>query len=262
MAEAAALTVVLDPAPAPIAAPTGPAAGADGTGSAAAGLPGPFPPGGSGESPDSGSGGSAGAPAAGVVPATEPVTTADTDTVFTVSGPAPVAPGSPTTTAAPPTPAAGNAPVATQLAPQMAVLRNAPDGSQTMTVVITPESLGPVTVHVTITHGTLDLTLHGAHEAGRQALLGALPELRRELEGAGLTFSKLEVDTSGGDSGAGLRNAQQQLLDAHAGQQGGSGQPGQQVPRPRTWGAGPDHLEGSTALSTDQSTSSGVDVRV
>ncbi|MCW2577471.1 MAG: Flagellar hook-length control protein, partial [Modestobacter sp.] len=159
----------------------------------------------------------------------------------------------------PPAPAGSNAPVATQLAPQIAVLRNAPDGSQTMTVVITPESLGPVTVHVTITHGTLDLTLHGAHEAGRHALVDALPELRRELEDAGLSFSKLEVDTSGGDSGASLRNAQQQLLDARAGQQGASGQ---QVPRPRTWGAAPDQLEGSPALTSAQPTSSGVDVRV
>jgi flagellar hook-length control protein FliK len=141
------------------------------------------------------------------------------------------------------------------------VLRNAPDGSQTMTVVITPESLGPVTVQVTVTDGTLDLTLHGASEAGRHALLDALPELRRELEGAGLSFNKLEVDNTNRD--AGLRNGQQQLLDARAGQQGSSGQPGQQESRARAWGSSPDRPgEGSPALATDQSTSSGVDVRV
>jgi flagellar hook-length control protein FliK len=160
-------------------------------------------------------------------------------------------------------PAGGDAPVAAQLGRHIAVLRNAPNGSQTMTVVITPESLGPVTVSVTVTDGTLDLTLHGAHEAGRHALRDALPELRRELEGAGLSFNTLEVDTSSRDAGASLRNTQQQLLDARAGQQGFSGQPGQQDSRTRAWGAAPGpRAEDGAALTTDQSTSSGVDVRV
>jgi flagellar hook-length control protein FliK len=168
-----------------------------------------------------------------------------------------------TAAATPAAPAGGDAPVAAQLGRQIAVLRNAPDGSQTMTVVITPESLGPVTVEVTVTDGKLDLTLHGAHPAGRHALTEALPELRRELEGAGLSFDKLVVDPSNRDAGAGLRNPQQQLLDARAGQQGSSGQPGQQEPRARSWGSSPDSPgEGAAALTTDQSTSSGVDVRV
>jgi flagellar hook-length control protein FliK len=275
LARDAGLTVVLDPTPAPAVAPllaatttgaTGATAATTATGTTAdaavttdlLAAPAPAP----GDAPDTGSDGTAGAPASSTPATAEATPAADTDSVVTLSGPAAVTPVALVAEAAAAAAPAGNdAPVSTQLGRQFAVLRNAPDGSQTMTVVITPESLGPVTVQVTVTDGTLDLTLHGAHEAGRHALLDALPELRRELEGAGLTFSRLEVDTSHRD--AGLHNGQQQLLDARAGQQGSSGRPGQQESRARAWGSSPDRLgEGSPALATDQSTSSGVDVRV
>jgi flagellar hook-length control protein FliK len=221
-----------------------------------------LPSAGSADTPDTGPDSSAGDPAATAAATTDAAPAVDTDTVFTLSGPAPATPTAPVSpTAAPAAPAGPDAPVAAQLGRQIAVLRNAPDGGQTMTVVITPEDLGPVTVAVTVTGGKLDLTLHGAHEAGRHALREALPELRRELESAGLTFDRLELDTSR-DGGANLRSSQQQL-DARAGQQGGSDQPGRQDSRPRAWGSSPDRLgEGPAALTTDQSASSGVDVRV
>src|SRR3712207_2044830 len=91
--------------------------------------------------------------------------------------------------AAPPSP-----PVAGQVAQQVAVLRSAPDGTHTMTVVLTPETLGPVEVQVTLSQGTVDLALKSATEAGRAALLEALPELRRDLAGAGLTCTSASVD--------------------------------------------------------------------
>jgi flagellar hook-length control protein FliK len=262
----AGLTVVLDPTPAPAAGPVVPAADADATVSTDAArttdlVAAPAPA--FGDSPDTGSDGTTGDPETGMAAPAEPTPAADTDSLVTVSGPASVTPADPVAEAAPAAPAGDDAPVATQLGRQFAVLRNAPDGSQTMTVVITPETLGPVTVQVTVTDGSLDLTLHGASEAGRHALLDALPELRRELESAGLTFTRLEVDTSNRDAGAGLRNPEQQLLDARAGQHGSSGQPGQQESRARTWSSAPDRLgAGSAALTTSQSTSSGVDVRV
>ncbi|MGY2081460.1 flagellar hook-length control protein FliK [Modestobacter sp. SYSU DS0657] len=168
--------------------------------------------------------------------------------------------------AAGPTPPAAEPPVAQQLGRQLAVLSNAPDGSSTMTLVITPEELGPVSIQVTVTDGSLDLTLQGGSDAGRHALTDALPELRRELEGAGLTLGRLAVDDTTADLGSTLRSAQQQLLDARAGQQGqGSasgqqGQPGEQGPGTRT-ARDPEHRgEGSPALATEQSASSGVDV--
>ena len=95
---------------------------------------------------------------------------------------------------------------------------------------------------------------------GRHALSEALPELRRELESSGLTFDKLELDTSSRDGG---RSAQQLLQDARAGQQGSPGQRGQDEARPRTWGAAPDlRADGAATPTPDQSASSGVDVRV
>ena len=113
----------------------------------------------------------------------------------------------------------GDPPVAAQLSRQLAVLTNAPDGSSTMTLVITPDDLGPVSIEATVTGGTLHLTLHGAHEHGRHALADALPDLRRDLEAAGITLNRLEVgaDTGGGSS-PWARAAQQQLAGSAGGQ--------------------------------------------
>jgi flagellar hook-length control protein FliK len=170
------------------------------------------------------------------------------------------APGSTAAAAAPPSaPGAPQPPVATQLAPQLAVLRNAPDGTQTMTLVVTPDSLGPVAVQVTITDGTLDMTLHGASEHGRHALTDALPDLRRDLEGAGLTISRLQVDADGTrGNGQDTRSAQQLLADAR-------GNGGQQAPpqQPRGWAAPGSHLaDAGPVLTHHSSASSGVDIRV
>jgi flagellar hook-length control protein FliK len=169
----------------------------------------------------------------------------------------PVAAGVPATTPAP----VREGPVAAQLTPQLAVLRSAPDGSHTMTLVITPESLGPVSVRVTVSGGALDLTLHGASAHGRHALTEALPDLRRDLEAAGLTFSRLEVGAGGGGDGPGSRTAQQQLLADLMGN-GGQQRSGGSDARPRAWAPPGTHLgEGGPVLTSTTSASSGVDVR-
>ncbi|OMQ14566.1 hypothetical protein A7K94_0215725, partial [Modestobacter sp. VKM Ac-2676] len=161
---------------------------------------------------------------------------------------------------------AAEPPVAQQLGRQLAVLNNAPDGSSTMTLVITPDELGPVSIQVTVTDGSLDLVLQGGSDAGRHALTDALPELRRELEAAGLTLGRLAVDATTADLDSTLRSAQQQLLDARAGQQGQTtgqqGQPGQQDSRPRGWDSPADQRgEAAPAPATDQSAPAGLDVR-
>jgi flagellar hook-length control protein FliK len=182
----------------------------------------------------------------------------DVDPVFAAVAGAPAPPAAPVTAVpAAPVPA-GEPPVAAQLGRQLAVLTSAPDGSQTMTLVITPDDLGPVTIQATVTNGTLDLTLHGAHEHGRHALVDALPDLRRDLEGAGVSLNRLEVgaDADGGSS-PWARAAQQQLADPQHGQ-GRSGQP---AAAPRSWALTGDHPgTGSSARTSDLSTSSGVDV--
>jgi flagellar hook-length control protein FliK len=196
------------------------------------------------------------------VPDQDPAPATGVDDAGPVQGPAPAAPLAPTAAPAAAAPVR-QAPVAAQLAPQLAVLRTAPDGSQTMTLVITPESLGPVSIQVTVTDGTLELTLQGAHAHGRHALTEALPDLRRDLESAGLTFSRLEVDArTGADTGAGDRTAQQQLADML----GNSGRQDRATPpdsRSRPWAPPGTHLgEGGPVLTSSSSASPGVDVRV
>ncbi len=182
----------------------------------------------------------------------------DVDPVFTAAAAGPTAPTAPVTAAPTTAVPGGEPPVAAQLGRQLAVLTNAPDGSQTMTLVITPDDLGPVTIQATVTNGTLDLTLHGAHEHGRHALADALPDLRRDLEGAGVSLNRLEVGAdSGEESSPWARTAQQQLADSQQ-RQGRSGQP---PAGERSWALTGDHPgAGSTARTSDLSTSSGVDV--
>jgi flagellar hook-length control protein FliK len=124
-----------------------------------------------------------------------------------------------------------------------------------MTLVLTPDTLGEVQVQVTLNKGAIELALRGAHEHGRAALLEALPELRRDLEAAGLNPSRLEVARETGGS----------LLDRQPTQQQGFGERGGQHDRgenrSRPWGR-PADTGGSGSPFPNRSTSSGVDVRV
>jgi flagellar hook-length control protein FliK len=179
--------------------------------------------------------------------------------------PAPVAPvtgTAPVTDADGATGASAAQPVGTQVARQVAVLRGGPDGAHTMTLVLTPDTLGPVEVQVTLSKGTVDLTLRGAHEHGRAALLDALPDLRRDLESAGLNPSRLDVDRDTGGSWLDRHAAQQQ---AAAGQQG-SGDRGSRQDRAegrsRPWVGSADTGSSGPTPPSNRSTSSGVDVRV
>ncbi|MEX5721440.1 flagellar hook-length control protein FliK, partial [Geodermatophilus maliterrae] len=154
-------------------------------------------------------------------------------------------------------------PVAGQVAPAVATLASGPDGTHTMTLVLTPETLGQVEVRVTVTAGTLDLSLRGASEHGRAALLDALPDLRRDLEGAGLTCSRLQVDRDP----AGSAQSQAQQAWQQAQQQGGDrsgAQPrdqGQPDDRARPWQRGTDPDGSRPAAAAIHPASSGLDVR-
>lgn len=262
------------------AGPSGAAAANAGGGAAPAGSPHPVqaapvgtaaagtaPPAGepSGDGPADGSSLGAGTPGGGTAAAaTAAAGTAATE----VGDPVPtVVPGSPTpgTTATPGTiattaPAAATgdgaaSPVSDQLTRQVAVLRSAADGSHSMSLVLTPETLGKVEVHVTIKHGVLDVTLRGANELGRAALLDALPDLRRDLEAAGLSLSRLDVDRQTG----GTRSDQSSGWQQPSGERGG--RPGDGAPS-RRWGQPADTQEARTTHPTNGSTSAGVDIRV
>jgi len=182
--------------------------------------------------------------------------------VTTVVGTPPAAPAAPvlapvaTAAAAPVAPP----PVATQLVQHVAVLNNGPDGTHSVTVVLHPDSLGPVQVQVTLSQGTIDLTMRGAHEHGRAALLDALPDLRRDLESAGLTCSTLDVDQGTGGSWSTQHQSAQQQAAQHWGE--GRGQnPGRGENRPQPW-LRPVVPAGGPVAGLNRSTSAGVDVRV
>jgi flagellar hook-length control protein FliK len=158
--------------------------------------------------------------------------------------------------------AAATQPVGSQVARQVAVLRGGPDGTQTMTLVLTPDTIGPVEVEVTLTKGTVDLTLRGAHEHGRAALLDALPDLRRDLETAGLNPSRLEVDRDAGGSWLARHAVDQQAQQQAQSGFGDRGSSDRGAPRSRPWGAAADTAVDGSVPNPNRSTSSGVDYRV
>jgi flagellar hook-length control protein FliK len=131
-----------------------------------------------------------------------------------------------------------------------------------MTLVLTPDTLGPVEVQVTLQQGTVDLTLRGAHEHGRAALLDALPDLRRDLEAAGLTPSRLEVDSNSGGAWLDRHSAQQQAMAQQQGFGDRGARQDRAEARSRSWAGPADIGTDGVTSPTNRSTSSGVDYRV
>jgi flagellar hook-length control protein FliK len=183
-------------------------------------------------------------------------------TTVTAAGPSPTTSTSPGAPAQAATGTAASQPVGSQVARQVAVLRGGPDGAQTMTLVLTPETLGPVEVSVTLSKGSVELTLRGAHELGRAALLDGLPDLRRDLEAAGLTCSSLQVDRDTGGSWLSRHAAEQGTPQGDPGfaDRGGRQQSGDD--RSRSWGAPADTAVSGPTPTNHRSTSAGVDYRV
>ncbi|MER1997447.1 MAG: flagellar hook-length control protein FliK [Arthrobacter sp.] len=104
-----------------------------------------------------------------------------------VPGVAPAAQAAGTAAAAPPLPAAAPQ-LHTQLAKPVFSLLAAGDGEHIMTLKVTPESLGTVTVRAVIGADGVRLELFAA-DAGREAVRAVLPDLRRELAGSGFNAS-------------------------------------------------------------------------
>jgi len=119
--------------------------------------------------PASAGGAEAGAPAA-TAPSPSPST-------------APTAPAAPAggAPALPQPPPLGN-----QLAASLARLQTAPDGHHVLNIRVDPEDLGPVRVSAHIGTDGVRIELFGMTEAARDALRGALADLRRELAATGL----------------------------------------------------------------------------
>lgn len=122
------------------------------------------------------------APAAGL-----PAQASPTANVATASAPAPV----------PATPAT---PLASQLTGQLTHLKQLPQGEHVLTLSVNPETFGPVKVVAHITSDNVSIQLFGASDASREALRGALADLRRDLAATGLQ-ADLDLGTDQGPQG-------------------------------------------------------------
>jgi flagellar hook-length control protein FliK len=109
-----------------------------------------------------------------------------------------------------------------------------------------------------VSKGVVELTLRGAHEHGRAALLDAVPDLRRDLEAAGITCSRLDVDRGGRDGA--WSSSQQQAGRPGEREPGGRGsQHDRSEPGARPWHRSADRGEGTRATAR---AAAGLDVRV
>jgi flagellar hook-length control protein FliK len=89
--------------------------------------------------------------------------------------------------AAPAPTASTPVPLGAQLARPVFTLAAAGAGEHVMTVHVTPDALGPVTVRAHVGSEGVRVELFAPTDAGRDALRSILPDLRRDLTGAGLT---------------------------------------------------------------------------
>jgi flagellar hook-length control protein FliK len=98
-------------------------------------------------------------------------------------------------------------PVTHQLAGPVLNLRASGDGSHQLTIALHPAELGPVNLHVRILGDSMAIQLSSTSEGAHDAMRDALPQLRHELEAAGLSSVDLSLDlgasTSGGSAGSG-----------------------------------------------------------
>lgn len=77
----------------------------------------------------------------------------------------------------------------TQLAQPLFSLAGARPGEHVMTVQVTPENLGPVTVRAVISADDIRIELFSPSDGGRDALRQILTDLRRDLAGGGFSAS-------------------------------------------------------------------------
>jgi Meckel syndrome type 1 protein len=137
--------------------------------------------------------------------------------------------GQPTSsTAAAPQPAAPAAPppgatLQPQLAKPLFTLAGAPQGQHIMTLQVTPEDLGPMTVRAHIDAAGVRIELFAPGDAGREAIRGILPELRKELADAGFGASLDVSEQTGPGNTARDGTSRDGASQGGAGRDSGSG---------------------------------------
>lgn len=102
---------------------------------------------------------------------------------------------------------ARSTPFAPQVTAPVLSLVRAPDGEHTVTVRVSPENLGPVTVTAHISRGAIAVELGTVSDAGRDALRAILVDLRRDLAAlapmSSITLSPADPNAPGSGSASG-----------------------------------------------------------
>lgn len=83
-----------------------------------------------------------------------------------------------------------------QLARPLFTVAGAGLGDHSLTVQMNPDSLGPVTLKAHISAGSISIEMFAASADGRDVLRQALPELKRDLAGAGIS-ANLDLSSNG-----------------------------------------------------------------
>lgn len=113
-----------------------------------------------------------------------------------------------------------------QLAPPVHQLVSKGDGSHTLTLRVSPERLGPVTVQAHIQGEKIKIELFSAMEMGRDALRSVLSDLRRDLAGLGMSTGTTVLTVSDADSPTTQSQSQQsRTAEQHAWQWARQGTP-------------------------------------
>jgi flagellar hook-length control protein FliK len=126
------------------------------------------------------------------------------DVVATGVAPPPIAPDArPAGIAAPdaagrPQPAAPEL-MRDQVTRPLLALASAGNGDHTVTISVTPDSLGPVIVRAHISDGQVRLELFAPNDPGRESLRQLLPDLRRDLASTDLSAT-LDLSSQSGPS--------------------------------------------------------------
>jgi len=120
--------------------------------------------------------------------------------------------------------AAARSALAPQLSPPIVSLAQAGDGDHRLTLTVSPDDLGPVTVRAHISGDTMRIELLAPSDAGRDAIRHILGDLRRDLAAAAPHASLTLVGGDGsstgqsatGQSGTGQSGTGQQAADGSA----------------------------------------------
>lgn len=159
------------------------------------------------------------------------------------------APTAPTTAATAAAPAAPPA-VPAQLAAAVTPVVTQADGSHRVTVHLLPEGLGRVDVRVSVHGDEVRLLLASADPVTRELLRDGLPELRAQLEDAGLRAGRLDVQ-----GGGAATSSWQGAAPENSGRDGATGD--RPPPRP-----GPDRTDRGSPLAPLHGHPTGSDSRL